>query len=412
MDILQKIWSKIRPLIELFLSFGTEHYPPETRRRLRVMNAVAYLIIIATLAYSVQHLLHADIKLMPVAIINIALVFVAAWVPFAHRYNEIAGGMLLIIAEYSAQFAFSAYYGHGAGMQMHYFVGAAAPFVILGLHRKKLALALVLSGVGLHLLSWKLFPASRALINVDTEMLEHLYVNATVTTTALIAASVYYAYALVERAQGEVEKLLRNILPVSIIARLNAKPDEVIADHYESASVLFLDICGFTPLALKLGPGETVKILNELVTEFDQVSARFGAEKIKTIGDAYMAASGIPEIDENHLQKLAKTALALQTVVKRVALLNNIKIEARIGIATGPLTAGVIGTHKFSYDIWGDTVNLASRMESTGKPGFIQVPSGVKSALENDFIFESAGNIPVKGFGEITTYYLIDTKKS
>ena len=407
MEMFHRTWSNIEPIIEKFLSFGTANYPPETRRRLRVMNAVAYLIIIATLAYSVQQYLHADEKLMPVVIINIALVFIAASVPFAHRYSEIAGGLLMIISEYVAQFAFAAYYGHGAGMQMHYFVGAAAPFFILGLGRRWLVFLLVLTGFTLHLLSWKLFPPARALITVDPEMLDALYVNATVTTTALIAASIYYAYSLVETAQAQVEALLQNILPNSIIERLNAHPNEPIADFMESASVLFLDLSGFTALAQKLGPRDTVAILNEIVTELDRAASRVGVEKIKTIGDAYMAASGVPNADPDHLLKLSKAAIEFHDIVKAVIASKNIDIDVKIGLASGPLMAGIIGTDKFSFDIWGDTVNLAARMESNCKPGFIHVPENVKNELSQHYEFEFAGSTTVKDFGEMNCWYLI-----
>ncbi len=400
-------WPKIRAIMEKLLSFGTHDYPPETQRRLRVMNAVAYLIIVATIIYSIQHITHYSEKFAPVIAINISLIFFAALVPFAHRFHEVAGGLLLVFAEYIALFAFAAYLGSPAGMQLQYFVGAAAPFVILGLKRKLLAFSIVLVGLVLHLLAWFWFPRHAAIIDVDNGTLNALYVNAAVTTTALIAAAVYYAYTLAEKAQAEVEKLLLNILPADIIERLNRQPDEPIADMYDSASVLFLDLSGFTVLAQKLGPKDTVKILNEIVTELDRQAAAAGIEKIKTIGDAYMAASGIPGADPDHLVKLANAALAFRAAIKRVSASNKVDIDARIGLASGPLMAGIIGTRKFSYDIWGDTVNLAARMETNCPPGNILVPENVERALTQHFEFEAAGAKSVKGFGEMNTWYLV-----
>jgi adenylate cyclase len=251
-----------------------------------------------------------------------------------------------------------------------------------------------------------LFPRASALIPVDDAMLNSLYVTASFTTITMIAAVVYYAFRLAEDARVQTETLLRNILPDSIVNRLTDKPDAVIADSFEEASVLFADLKGFVPLAKTLGPERTVGLLNEMMRSFDRLAAMHGVEKIKTIGDAYMAASGIPEAQPDHADRIAALAPRMLEAVAAVAQATGLKLQARIGVHTGPVVAGVIGTHKFVYDVWGDTVNTASRMESHSLPGRIQVSAATRKALGDRFKLERRGIIKVKGKAAMETYFL------
>jgi adenylate cyclase len=207
-----------------------------------------------------------------------------------------------------------------------------------------------------------------------------------------------------QAARRESDALLRNVLPDSIAGRLKAG-ERVIADHYDQASVLFADVVEFTPFAEALPPQRTVQVLNELFTEFDHLAERFGLEKIKTIGDAYMVVAGVPERRDDHAAVLVEMALAMHRYVAGLEPMEGRKLQFRIGIASGPLVAGVIGERKFSFDLWGDTVNTAARMESSGVPGLIQVTDET-CRLAGRFPFQRREGVEVKGKGVMSTWLL------
>jgi guanylate cyclase len=210
------------------------------------------------------------------------------------------------------------------------------------------------------------------------------------------------ARADLEQERARSEMLLLNILPEPIAARLKAG-EETIADAWDSVTVLFADIVDFTPTAARLGPEGMVQVLNEVFTMLDGLAAKYHLEKIKTVGDAYMVVGGLPEARTDHLESVCRFALeTMEAIATRPD-----GIQMRIGIETGPVVAGVIGSSKFSYDLWGDTVNTASRMESHGIPGRIQVTERVRHALDRSFDFERRGSIEVKGKGPMETHFLV-----
>ncbi|MFF0341321.1 adenylate/guanylate cyclase domain-containing protein [Kribbella sp. NPDC004875] len=202
------------------------------------------------------------------------------------------------------------------------------------------------------------------------------------------------------------ERLLLNVLPEPIAERLKADPG-VIAEHYDGVSVLFADIAGFTARAAVMAAAEVVNLLDQVFSAFDRIADAEGVEKIKTIGDAYMLAGGLPNPRPDHLAAVARTALALRDEVARIAAQPGQEwLAVRIGIDSGPVVAGVIGRRKFIYDLWGDTVNTASRMESHGRPGEIQLTERVAAALGPEFVVRPRGVIDVKGKGPMPTFLL------
>ena len=206
-------------------------------------------------------------------------------------------------------------------------------------------------------------------------------------------------------ARRESDALLRNVLPEPIAARLKAG-ERVIADAFDEASVLFADVVDFTPFAEAHTARETVEVLNDLFTDFDRLADRFGLEKIKTIGDAYMVVAGVPEPRPDHAAVLVEMALAMHRHVAQHEPAYGRLLQIRTGIASGPLMAGVIGERKFSYDLWGDTVNTAARMESSGIPGCIQVTDATCRLLGGRYPFERRDGVEVKGKGVMTTWTL------
>jgi class 3 adenylate cyclase len=214
----------------------------------------------------------------------------------------------------------------------------------------------------------------------------------------------YLAELKVEKEKSEA--LLRNILPEPIVKRLSAG-ETTIADGFSEVSILFADLVGFTPAAARMTPERLVDRLNDIVTAFDELALSLGVEKIKTIGDAYMAVSGLPEPRHDHAETVARFAIAMMEALEANNRIDGTPaFQLRIGIHTGPVVAGVIGHHKFIYDVWGDTVNVASRLESSSNPGRIHVSEATRRALAGRFRFESRGLVDLKGRGPTQTFFL------
>jgi len=225
------------------------------------------------------------------------------------------------------------------------------------------------------------------------------------TLLAVFADQRNAALIAMRAEQERSEILLLNILPRPIAERLKAAT-QTIADHFGAASILFADVADFTPLAQRLPPAEVVGILDHLFSHFDALVERHGLEKIKTIGDCYMAAAGVPDPHPDHARRAALLALDMQDMVATSAVAGRPGLELRIGINSGPVVAGVIGTKRFLYDLWGDAVNTASRMESQGTPGEIQITRATYELLNDEFVCRRRGPIQVKGKGEMETWYL------
>ena len=229
------------------------------------------------------------------------------------------------------------------------------------------------------------------------------------TLLAVFASQRRDALAALREEQSRSESLLLNILPRSIADRLKAQT-QTIADQFNSASILFADVVDFTPLAERLPPAEVVGVLDHLFTHFDVLAERHELEKIKTIGDCYMVAAGVPSPRPDHAHALARMALDMQTAMGSVGGVGHLGLELRVGINSGPVIAGVIGRKRFLYDLWGDAVNTASRMESHGTSGRIQITRATKELLEDEFVCEPRGTIPIKGKGEIEAWYLVSRR--
>jgi adenylate cyclase len=212
-----------------------------------------------------------------------------------------------------------------------------------------------------------------------------------------------------EAEQEKSEQLLLNILPEPVAQRLK-QGDRVIADSFDDVTVLFADIINFTQLSSHLSPEELVDLLNQVFCQFDRLTEKHGLEKIKTIGDAYMVVGGLPRPRQDHVQAVAAIALDMLETIDQLNAQNGHRLEIRIGINSGPVVAGVIGRKKFSYDLWGDTVNIASRMESQGLAGCIQVTQAVYDRLQDKYLFEERGAVQIKGKGNMTTYLLTGRK--
>jgi adenylate cyclase len=385
------------------LDLGTAGYPLRIRRRLKILNALAVLIAVASAAYALSYAMADAHVYSGVIAINLGLVAMAVCVPLMHRVSDILAALVIAGTEFVALFALVALLGRDSGIQLNLIIGAVAGFLILGLDHLALSVGTIVVCFALHVAAWFLFPVGT--VPVERGFLAQLYVSSALTTFGLSAGVAYYAFRLVERAEAETERLLRNILPASIVERLRSDPDEPIAEAFAEASILFSDIQGFVSLSKRLGAERTVALLNEMMRRFDALADRHGVEKIKTIGDAYMAVAGLPEPAADHADRLARMALDMLAEKDAVAARFGVTIPMRIGLASGPVMAGIIGTRKFSYDVWGDAVNLAARLESTGEPDRVQLSPETRRVLTS-FDSEPRGEIDIKGVGPLKTWFL------
>lgn len=291
---------------------------------------------------------------------------------------------------------------------LHYWLLAMIimPLLSFPAQHNRTALLAALIAIGIFL--W--ISATFALDLTQVDLASVLFSRFSVSL-GLIAVSYYYrlaiqsAYRQMEQAQAESDRLLLNILPAKIAERLKHTPG-VIADRFENTTVLFADLVAFTPLAERLEPEATVRLLNDLFSVFDEIIGRYGLEKIKTVGDGYVAVAGLPEPNPRHAHLAAEAALEMQTALQRFNLSHKYQLELRVGLHSGPVVAGVIGQRKFVYDLWGDVVNVAARMESHGLAGKIQITEASRQLLQGAFEITTRGTIPVKGKSDMSVYWL------
>jgi len=217
-----------------------------------------------------------------------------------------------------------------------------------------------------------------------------------------------YYVAAAKREREKADNLLLNVLPTEIANRLKEE-NGTIADGYDEISILFADVVGFTPLSELLTPHQSVELLDEIFTFFDILADKYDLEKIRTIGDGYMAIGGAPRPKKDHAQAVARMALDMKTYMANYANGDH-ELQIRIGINSGPAVAGIIGTTKFHYDVWGDAVNTAARMESHGEPGKIQIGPGTYELIKKEFRCTPRGVVDVKGKGSMQTWFLEDRK--
>jgi adenylate cyclase len=295
---------------------------------------------------------------------------------------------------------------YGMCLAMATFIGTAPRPVV----DRLIAVSLGLLVLGMALPGW----ADRVppLVDVEPDALTFLFaLNLVGVAFGLVAATAWFARlvttaeAETERQRQRSERLLLNVLPEVIAERLK-NGEENIADQFEAVSVLFADIVGFTRLSMEKRTPELIEMLGRIFSEFDGLADRHGLEKIKTIGDAYMVVAGLPEPRADHASAMAEMALDMREAVRAYAAESGESIDIRIGIHSGPVVAGVIGQRKFAYDLWGDTVNVASRMESHGAPGRIQISEETRQLLGDGFVAPARGRIEVKGRGEMDTCWL------
>jgi class 3 adenylate cyclase len=250
------------------------------------------------------------------------------------------------------------------------------------------------------------------LAQVDAQQLQAMAVINMLAGFVILTAVMSYVTATAERAEADLsiehrksEALLNNVMPTAIAARLKQGATS-IAENFPDASVLFADLVGFTPLAQRLRPDQLLDLLDGLFSCFDELVDKYGLEKIKTVGDAYMVAAGIPVPRPDHAEAIANLALDMRAASISYSQSRGVPLHLRLGISSGAVVAGVIGKRRFLYDLWGDSVNTAARMEEQGRSDEIQVSEATEHLLRGKFVLKERGIVEIKGKGPMRTYWL------
>jgi class 3 adenylate cyclase len=402
--MLRATWERISLL-------GIKDEPTGESRRIRLTNQSAIIAAVSCGAFGVGYAIAGPdfrtpmiANFVAVGLLGLALVLSAR---HAHTFARIA----VLLPVNLVVFAASILLGGRVGFMYYFFLFATVAFLFFE-EQPVLKWAFALLAAGECVYVRVLGPADEAVAVISRKAAAILDVTSALGVMATVMLIVHLftrETTLAEtRLAGEnarSERLLLNILPAKISNRLKGE-DKSIADGFADVTVLFADIVGFTELSQKLTPDRLVEILNHIFSGFDDLAERFGLEKIKTIGDCYMVAAGLPEVCADHAEAIARMALGMRSELERVNRLIGHSLRIRIGIHSGPVVAGVIGKRKFIYDLWGDTVNTASRMESSGVAEEIQVTRAVYERLVGKFEMEPRGTIHVKGKGDMETYLL------
>ena len=395
-------------------SARNQHWADAVTRPQQVLTIATWLAAFITAVLGILQTVTGH-GVLYIGLINLATAMVFLATPVLYRFGDVVPALFFVIVAFSSLTFVGSQIGTDSGVQFYYLVSASLAVLVLGMDHLVLAGTVVTIGIGL-------VTAMQFLVPDDTGIqprwaLDAGFIFATAGACLMIFATVWYALREVSRAEAAMEveydrseALLANILPDTVAAKLKDPSHGVIADRYDDASILFADIAGYTERAGEVPPTELVRFLDRLYTTFDRLVDRHELEKIKTTGDAYMVVSGVPTPRADHVEAIAALALDMLRAVADLRDPRGNPVPIRIGIAAGPVVAGVVGARKFFYDVWGDAVNIASRMESTGVEGRIQVPRNVFERLEKDFVLEDRGEVRIKGKGMMRTWFLVGRK--
>jgi adenylate cyclase len=389
--------------------FGTERYAGKVARRLRVLNLACWSSALLWLSFAVLYF--PDPELRNVASIDLVAGIAVAAIPVLHRLGPRAAVIALAAVNLPATFVVCFLLGTDTGMQMFYLIYGAGAVLIVGVESIGLLAAVTACALAL-IITLEMFAPKNGGLLSEAAMLGG-FIGAVSAAMIILFAIVFYAVREASKAEAlaefefqRSESLLVSILPAAVTARLKSQPDRVIADRHDEASILFADMAGFTSVSDHTSPVDLVSFLNDVFTTFDRLVERHGLEKIKTTGDSYMVVSGVPVARPDHAAALVRLAVGMLDAAGNIDDPSGSSVSIRIGIASGPVVAGVVGMKKFFYDVWGDAVNVASRMESTGIPGRIQVSTETYEAVKSRFAFERRDGVEIKGKGQMTTWLL------
>ena len=393
-------------------SLGAEERSTGEERRVRLTNQSAVIGAVSCASFAAVYALAGPSFFAPMIANAIAVVLLIAALFFSRRGARTLAKVLVLVPVNVVVVVATMLLGGRVGFLYYLFLTAVVAFLLFSEKQLPLRLAFTLLSAAGCVVALVVPSASTIAAVITPTIATAIDVASALGVIATVAFIVHLftgdttrAEVSLAREHARSERLLLNILPGPISARLKEN-GEAIADGFAEVTVLFADLVGFTELSQKLSPAELVAMLNRTFSAFDDLAERFGVEKIKTIGDCYMVAAGLPEHRADHVEIIARMALGMREALVQINLEGGYALRIRIGLHTGPVVAGVIGKRKFIYDLWGDTVNTASRMESSGSPGDIQVTREVFDRLKGQFDLTARGLIQVKGKGEMETFLL------
>jgi len=390
--------------IEWLVTLGTEGWYGPDKLGLVVANVTGYLALLSSLGFAITYAMHEMHSLMPLIVGNLVAGTCAAITPVFHRFGRISAALWLTAVFFVSLTWFTSLLGRESGVALNLIGTSAVAFAILGMERLKLVALISAGGATLIVASWILWPQAAPGIYDDPAFMQQTFASAIVSIMAITFVVIYYAFFLTRQAQARLQELMKAMMPDAIAERLMVNDGETIAEAHEHVVVLFSDIVGFVEMSNRLGAVRVVALLDDMFRQFDALAADHGVEKIKTIGDAYMAVAGVPSPVYQPEDAMARFAKMMLHVVGSVGERHGVDLEMRIGMASGPIMAGVVGKSKYSYDVWGAAVNLAARLENIGTPGCVVTTGDIKVILHNDHTFERAGSVELKGFGKVAIW--------
>jgi len=408
-----KLGIRLPAWLERLVSIGIVSSDEQVVRRQRCVNVAALAMLATAGSHLIINSVHDFRGLFSVNVDNVLMVAVALLIPRLHRFGEHIGAITLLLMILFGHMFIVWSFGLASELQV-YFTLAGAILFFFGVPNWRLFLAFFVAFLAALVVALKFAPPDGLVIPWDRDFRDLLSTQAMINTIVINAALLFYSLAALHRAESELqdqhersEALIATVMPSSIATRLKSGQEERIADRIDVLSVMFADLVGFTTAARGLAPEEVVDYLDGLVRSFDVLCEQHGVEKIKTIGDSYMAAAGFGDAAVAGAVAVGRFAMAMLQDIGRQPPLGDKKLNLRIGIHCGPATAGVIGDMRFSYDVWGDAVNTASRMESHGVPGRIHVSDAFRDLTAGVFTFEDRGSTEIKSIGRTRTFFLI-----
>jgi adenylate cyclase len=399
--------------LERLVSIGIVSRDEQIIRRQRCVNVAAFAMIATASSHLIINSAHDFRGLIIVNADNLFMLAGALLIHRLHRFGEHVGAIALLVLILFGHMFIVWSFGLASELQV-YFTLAGAMLFFFGVPNWRLFLAFFAVFVIALVIALKFAPVAGLVMPWDQDFRDLLSTQAMINTIVINAALMFYALTALHRAEIELqdqhersETLIATVMPPSIAKRLKSGREARIADRIDMLSVMFADLAGFTEAARGLAPEEVVDFLDGLVRSIDELCEQYGVEKIKTIGDSYMAAAGFAGGAAGGALAVGRMALAMMKDIDRQPPLGGRKLKLRIGIHCGPATAGVIGDTRFSYDVWGDAVNTASRMESHGVPGRIHVSEQFRDLAAGAFTFEDRGSTDIKSIGQTRTFFLI-----
>jgi adenylate cyclase len=399
--------------LERATSVGIISHDPQLVRRQRVTNVAAFATVGNTISHLIINSIHNFEGLLVVHVYNAAMMVAALFIPFLHRFGQNTAAVVLLILLIGGNTFVVWMLGTASGLEL-YFTLAGAILLFFGVENWKLFLPFLAATGATLLLTLNFAPPDGMIVPDDQDLRTMLFGQAMINTFVINALMVFYALAALHRAEAELENqyarseaLVSAMMPPSVAERLKSGAEQRIADRIGTLSVLFADLVGFTAAAHELPPEQVVEYLDELVRTFDTLAEQYGVERIKTIGDCYMAVAGRDGAATEGAHALGRFALSIMEAMGSSPPLCARQLTLRIGIHCGPATAGVIGDTRFAFDVWGDAVNTASRMESHSLPGRIQVSEAFRAAVGSAFLFDERGLTDIKGIGTARTFFLL-----